>query len=188
MNIFSTSASISIILVCSFAHASHKSTLEKAGDMFQIFNPLTAAYQANLKGELKDYSIIFAESQISTNIVQQIGRAKKLEISKRPNKANKKAKYHGFPSGHTMAAWSAAAYMRQYQPEKTEYIVPLYSTAILTGYSRVRANKHSISQVLAGAALAEAITAINYKFFKPNVSMSTDIGNNEYSISFSTKF
>jgi len=58
-----------------------------------------------------------------------------------------------FPSGHTIAAFSAATvYAMQY---KNHALVPVlaYSAATLIGLSRITENKHWISDVFAGAAV-----------------------------------
>ena len=57
-----------------------------------------------------------------------------------------------FPSGHTSAAFSGAAFIG------TRYGwmwgIPAYSAAIFTGYSRYQADAHFASDVIAGASLA----------------------------------
>jgi len=71
--------------------------------------------------------------------------------------------------------------------ENYKYIsIPLYVTAAVTGYSRVKAKEHTAGQVIAGAALAELVTYINSKLDWSNEYRSTNFyfGGNELTASF----
>lgn len=57
-----------------------------------------------------------------------------------------------FPSGHTSGAFSGASYL--HYRYGWEYGLPAYLTAAAVGYSRVVADKHYWTDVLAGAAIA----------------------------------
>ncbi len=64
---------------------------------------------------------------------------------------------NSFPSGHTITVWSLATVIAsQY---KDQWIIPVlcYSTAILTGLSRITEDAHWSSDVLMGAALGYGI-------------------------------
>lgn len=71
-------------------------------------------------------------------------------------------KYHSFPSGHTMVAFSVATIIA------TEYhdypIVPVlcYTIAALTGLSRIHDNKHYASDVFMGATLGFSVSKMIY--------------------------
>lgn len=58
---------------------------------------------------------------------------------------------HGFPSGHTSVAFHSAAFV--HKRYGLTYAAPMYATAALVGYARVRAKRHFVSDVLAGAAI-----------------------------------
>ena len=72
-------------------------------------------------------------------------------ISRRPDGSGYGSKYEGFPSGHTSSAFSAAGFMqRRYG---SLWGIPTTMLATLVGVSRITSQKHTIFQVLAGAAL-----------------------------------
>jgi membrane-associated phospholipid phosphatase len=67
-------------------------------------------------------------------------------------------RYRSFPSGHTIAAFSAAAAVtsetRRWWPGSDKFIGPLlYGGAALTGVSRMYQNRHWASDVVMGAAI-----------------------------------
>lgn len=66
--------------------------------------------------------------------------------------------YRSFPSGHSAAAFAAAASMtaeaHRYWPERTPYLAPaLYGAATLVAASRMYHNRHWASDVVIGAAI-----------------------------------
>jgi membrane-associated phospholipid phosphatase len=65
----------------------------------------------------------------------------------RPDHSDNKS----FPSGHTSAAFSLAAVVDSHYSAKIS--VPAYLIAAYVGYSRLRLDKHWLSDVLAGATL-----------------------------------
>ena len=76
----------------------------------------------------------------------------KLGVNRtRPNGSD-----HSFPSGHTSCAFSSAGYIHQrYGYEKGRVA---YLAAAFVGWSRIQANKHYATDVLAGAALGSIIS------------------------------
>ena len=59
-----------------------------------------------------------------------------------------------FPSGHTSVSFAAAQYLQT--REGWKYGAPAYALATIVGYSRVQAQEHYWTDVLAGAALGMA--------------------------------
>ena len=59
-----------------------------------------------------------------------------------------------FPSGHTSMSFSAAATLHKRYGWK--YGLPAYAVATFVGAARVKADKHYVHDVVAGAALGEA--------------------------------
>jgi membrane-associated phospholipid phosphatase len=62
---------------------------------------------------------------------------------------------YAFPSGHTSVAFHSAGFIhRRYG---LRYAAPLYIGAAVTGYSRIRAHRHVLRDVVAGAALGAVL-------------------------------
>lgn len=156
-----------IIFVCSvnrvYAGDDRKSSLRSFGDYMQIVNPVIAAGAASQESGIGHFGIIYAQSLVASHSIKFIANNAKAQISKRPRIPNKKDRYDGMPSAHTASAWAAASYTRIFSRENKYFCVPLYITAAITGYSRVKAKEHTTAQVITGALLTEAITYINSK-------------------------
>tara|TARA_R110002124_G_scaffold126348_1_gene285898 strand:- start:19196 stop:19552 length:357 start_codon:yes stop_codon:yes gene_type:complete len=82
-----------------------------------------------------------------------------ISFGKRPHHSN----YDGMPSGHTVAAWVPASYVRMSSKNYKYLSIPLYATAIMTGYSRIDCNAHTTSQVIVAALFSEVITFVYNK-------------------------
>ena len=74
-----------------------------------------------------------------------------------------------FPSGHSTFSFTLATIVSHQYPRLR---VPLYLTAIGTGFSRIYLGKHYPSDVLAGAVLGTLIGIQIIHFRKPILSMS----------------
>ena len=133
-----------------------------AGDVLQWALPLaaygTTAIYKDWEGT-KQYTYSLGTTVILTSLMKDT--AEKM----RPSSASKLS----FPSGHTSAAFSAAAFV------DTRYGhawgVPFYALAAFTGYSRVVADAHHVDDVLAGMSVA---LFSNWYWVKPrntNVAM-----------------
>jgi membrane-associated phospholipid phosphatase len=68
----------------------------------------------------------------------------------RPDESNDKS----FPSGHTSSSFAAAATM--HKRYGWEIGLPAYAVATFVGVARVKADKHFVHDVIAGAAIGEA--------------------------------
>jgi undecaprenyl-diphosphatase len=62
-----------------------------------------------------------------------------------------------FPSGHTTTAFAAATVFAEQYP-RWQVIAPSYAAAALVGVSRLAANKHWLSDVVAGACLGTGVS------------------------------
>jgi membrane-associated phospholipid phosphatase len=142
------------------AHANYRSQVRKIGDYTQIINPIIAASMAPHNKGLGHFALIFIEDTVITHAIKLIGVGTKIPISKRPYAANRNGRYDGMPSGHTASAWTAAAYIRHFEENKL-ISIPFYIAAGFTGYSRIKAQKHTTAQVIGAAALAELIVYLN---------------------------
>ncbi|NRB11343.1 MAG: phosphatase PAP2 family protein [Rickettsiaceae bacterium] len=138
--------------------------MRQAGDILEIINPLVAAYFANKEKGLGHFAIVHGQTIGIMGATKFYFHNKKGKIGRRPNRnSNKRERYDRFPSGHTSSAWSAAAYSRIFLEENKYVAIPLYATAALTGFSRVKSKQHTRNQVLAAIVLAEGMNFINSK-------------------------
>lgn len=136
-------------LTYSFRCYSTVRDIEKMGDLFQIALPtaaLSASYflEDNKTPEnlsYKQFVKSFASGFAATHIM-------KLTLKKkRPNENNSSS----FPSGHTFAAFSGAAFIQS--RFGSTYGVPAFLLAGFVGYSRVKSLNHFADDVLAGASI-----------------------------------
>ena len=174
----------------SFAAQNRRSSLRTFGDYMQIINPIFAAGLASQEKGFGHFAIIYSQTFAIMHGTKLIAKSGKWRISKRPYIENKKDRYEGFPSGHTASAFAAASYVRTFSDEHKLLSIPLYITAAVTGYSRVKAKEHTGLQVVAGAALAEIVTFVNSKLDWSNEYRSTSFQAfpNGGTISFEFKF
>lgn len=169
---------VSILLMltcCNEAFASNRSSIRTFGDVAQIINPIVAAYSASTEKGFGHFGIIYTQSLATMGALKIVGKSNKWEIGQRPNRAGKKKRFDGFPSGHATSAWSAAAYNRTFSEEYKVFTLPLYISAVLTGYSRIQSKEHTRGQVVAAIALSEAMVLINSKMKWSNEYRSTEV-------------
>ncbi|WP_161628883.1 phosphatase PAP2 family protein [Solimonas flava] len=125
-----------------------------AGDIFQILNPLVATgftlYKHDYQGT-KEYAYNFAATFAATQALKYAFN--NTSWGERPNGHD-----GSFPSGHTSSACSAAAFMSDRYGWM--YGLPLYGTALFTGYSRVDEHFHHWRDVIAGCALAVGVSKL----------------------------
>lgn len=141
-----------------------KSSLEKTGDILQIVNPIIAAGIASQEKGIGHFGIVYGQAIGIMLGAKLVGKNSKWQVSKRPSASHrKKVRFDGFPSGHTTSAWTAASYIRVFSEDHKMLSMPLYASAALTGYSRVKARAHTSTQVLTAIVLSEAVTMINSK-------------------------
>lgn len=132
-----------------------KSNLETSGDILQLTLP-GVAFASTFLYESDDKPQIQFVKSYATTVVSVF--ALKYIINKpRPNGGQ-----YGFPSGHTASAFSGAAFLQRRYGWKIG--VPAFLLAGFTGYTRIKANKHDIYDVLAGASIG-ILNA--YIFVKP---------------------
>ncbi|MGH8444969.1 MAG: phosphatase PAP2 family protein [Solimonas sp.] len=125
-----------------------------AGDIFQVLNPLIATGVTLYKGDYqgtKEYAYDFAATFAATQALKYAFN--NTSWGERPNGHD-----GSFPSGHTSAACSAAAFISDRYG--WQYSLPLYATAAFTGYSRVDEGFHHWRDVIAGCALAYGVSKL----------------------------
>lgn len=119
--------------------------LEDAGDVLQLAIPLAALGMTYAKDD-KEGRAQLAKGVGTTFLTVQ--GVKYLVEKWRPNYSAD----NSFPSGHTAAAFSGAAFLQTRYGSR--FGVPAYALASFVGYTRIRAEKHYADDVLAGASIA----------------------------------
>lgn len=116
-----------------------------AGDYIQVALPLTGLFAAWLHDDAE------GAKQLTYSLATTIGivQAGKYVVGRvRPNSSNTAS----FPSGHTAAAFSGAAFLQSRYGAK--WGLPAYAAASFVGASRVHGNRHYADDVVAGAGIA----------------------------------
>lgn len=127
---------------------------EKTGDTLQILIPTigysTALYLGDKEGQYQFYKSLGTTIGITFGLKYSINR-------QRPNGSD-----YSFPSGHTSSAFQGASFIHQRYGLKYGWIA--YLGASFVGYSRVKANVHYTTDVIAGAIIG---TMSSYYFTTP---------------------
>tara|TARA_B100001063_G_C16362488_1_gene356695 strand:+ start:21 stop:551 length:531 start_codon:yes stop_codon:yes gene_type:complete len=118
-----------------------KSDYEKAGDIIQIALPATAFTSQLFLDKSNSEVITFIKSMGASFVITH--SLKRVVNKERPNGGD-----FSFPSGHTSAAFTGAAFIDSKYGLK--YGLPAYILASYVGWSRVYAKKHDYIDVLGG--------------------------------------
>ncbi len=124
--------------------STHDSIVE-AGDMVQILLPVTGLFAAWMHDDMEGAKQL-TYSTISTQLI--IHGTKNTVGRKRPNGSS----WNSFPSGHTGAAFSGAAFLQSRYGAK--WGIPAYAAATFVGASRIYGNYHFADDVTAAAGIA----------------------------------
>jgi len=129
----------------------------KTGDVLQIALPAVALVCAAQKHDFGPAALRLVGQEIAVQASKHaLGNA---TINQRPN-----GRTHGFPSGHTAAAFYGASYLsRQCMHTKGGKILA-FGLAALVGASRVDGDNHTVGQVLAGALVGVAFDRVKVTF------------------------
>ena len=164
-----------IFASCLSLQARAASDIEVAGDVLQILIPSiaygTTLYLDDSEGESQMYQSFFTNLGITYTLKISINRT-------RPNGGD-----HSFPSGHTSAAFQGAGFIHARYGWK--YAIPAYISASFVGYSRVYANKHYTSDVLAGAAIG-ALSSFYFATPYKDINIQPTANNGKYGLQVST--
>lgn len=166
-------------VVATFVLAKNEN-IEKYGDVIQILIPAigygTTLYIDDDEGEkqfYKSFLSTFGTTHLLKRTVQR----------ERPNDGNNES----FPSGHTSASFQGATFI--HQRYGFQYAIPAYIGATFVGYSRVYAEKHYTSDVVAGALIGSGFSyyfTTPYKYknvgIEPLVYSALNSNNNLYGI------
>ncbi len=133
-----------LLLIASCSTLADVKTTEQIGTGLAIIIPVSAygttLYMADYDGQVQFYKSI-AASTVTTFVLKYSVKRE------RPDGSDALS----FPSAHTMFAFQGAAFI--HQRYGFTYAIPAYLGAAFVGYSRIEADKHYLSDVLAGAAI-----------------------------------
>lgn len=176
------SAILLIILIITYINKSYSGepVIEKSGDILQIALPTAAFASTFIWNDEYKGTIQCAKAMVTTFIVTE--SLKHIIDKERPNGG-----HYSFPSGHTSAAFTGAAFLERRYGLKVG--IPSYLLASFVGWSRIYANKHDYWDVGAGAALGIISAYIFTKPYKnPNVNLSFGKNKDQYTLYFCYKF
>lgn len=114
---------------------------EKIGDHLQIALPTGAFISTFIWADDQNAQLQFMKSMGTSFLTTHI--LKRVINKERPN-----GRDYSFPSGHTSAAFTGAAFIEKRYGYKAG--IPVYLLASYVGWSRVNANKHDYWDVLGG--------------------------------------
>lgn len=154
------------LLTVNPVYAASDSDIRKAGDVIAIAIPAIAygsTYYANDKEGREQFYYAFGTNFASTYALKSI-------IDKeRPDGSDNDS----FPSGHTSIAFQGASFI--HKRYGLEYSIPAYIGAGFVGYSRIKADKHDVADVVAGAALGVASSMYFTKSFDDQLYIATTL-------------
>ena len=161
-------ARVILILFCCLISINAKAQnfdYEKLGDNLQIALPVSAFASTFIWKDNQKAQSQFIKTMGTSFIVTH---GLKILINKeRPNGGD-----YSFPSGHTSAAFTGAAFIEKRYGYKVG--VPAYLLASFVGWSRVNANKHDYWDVLGGIIIGYGSA---YIFAKP-INKKVELGIN----------
>ena len=157
-----------------------KSDIETAGDIIAVTIPAIAYgstyYMDDPEGRQQFYK------SFATNAVATYGLKKAIDKD-RPDHSDDDS----FPSGHTSIAFQGASFI--HKRYGLEYSIPAYVGATFVGYSRIEADKHHTSDVLAGAALGVASSMFLTKSYHNNeLVISANLAPESYQVALHYQF
>ncbi len=127
----------------------------RGGDVGAVLLPGMSMAPSIFEGDRDGYRD-FARCAVAYSATMATTYALKLAI----NRARPDTGGLSFPSGHTSSAFSGATLIQM--KYGTRFGIPAYILAALVGYSRVHADRHYWSDVIAGAILGTGMTYLVY--------------------------
>jgi membrane-associated phospholipid phosphatase len=153
-----------------------KSAIEEIGDYTQVIVP---AYALGMAMKERDWqgAAQLGAGFLSTEIA--VHGLKSVTSVERPDRSDK----NSFPSGHTAAAFSGAAFIHKRYGLK-QAALP-YAMASFTGFSRIYAKRHHWYDVAAGGALGFIFA---WTFATKENSLSVSADTDQIYINFKSSF
>ena len=147
------------------------SDIERAGDVLALTIPAVAYgstyYMDDKTGRTQFYKA-FAANVATTYAL------KTVVDKERPDGSDNDS----FPSGHTALAFGGASFI--HKRYGLEYSIPAYVGAAFVGYSRVHADKHDTTDVLAGAAIGGLTSFYVTPYERDGLSVAPNIAPDYY--------
>ena len=136
--------------------------IEKSGDVLEIVLPVTAFASTFIWKDQQKSHMQFIKTMGTSFVITHV--IKRLINKQRPNGGN-----YSFPSGHTSAAFTGAAFIEKRYGLKVG--IPTYLLASYVGWTRVESNYHDNWDILGGAIIGIGSAYLFTKPFK-----NTDLG------------
>ena len=157
-----------------------KTAVETSGDILQIALPATAALSTFIYKDGTKPTWQFAKSMLVSFGATHI--LKRTINRQRPNGGD-----YSFPSGHTSAAFTGAAFI--HKRYGIEYGIPAYALASYAGWTRVDSNKHYWTDIAGGAIVGFVSAFLFTKTYEnPNLSINPVIGDDQVLLNISVRF
>ncbi|WP_255069011.1 phosphatase PAP2 family protein [Lacihabitans sp. LS3-19] len=149
-----------------------KTGSEISGDILSNALPISAFATTLFFRNQQKGTLQFAESMATSFVVTH--SLKRIIDKPRPNGGR-----FSFPSGHTSSAFTGAAFLQRRYGWKIG--LPSYLLASYVGYTRIKARKHDIYDVTAGAIVGVGSVYLFTKPYKnPNNTFSINKTNDTY--------
>ena len=150
-----------------FSSNAQTSNIEKSGDILEIVLPVTAFASTFIWKDQQKAPMQFIKTMGTSFVITHT--IKRLINKQRPNGGN-----YSFPSGHTSAAFTGAAFIERRYGLKAG--IPTYLLASYVGWTRIESNYHDEWDVLGGAIIGIGSA---YLFTKPFKNTKLAIGDLE---------
>lgn len=171
---------VPVFLLCFQSSFSQNRSVETSGDILLFVIPAVAFGSTIINDDTKG-TWQFTKGAV-TNFAISFG-LKRLIHKQRPNNENA----NSFPSGHTSVTFQSASFMQRRYGWK--YGIPAYILAGYTGYSRIRADKHDIYDVLAGAVIGIGSTYIfTTPYQQEHMELTFSGGQGDFLLGFKFRF
>lgn len=169
----------SSLMLASPICAADNADLELAGDIIAVAIPALAygsTYYKEDKAGRQQFYKSFATNLVTTQVL-------KSAIDKeRPNGQDD----HSFPSRHVSVAFQGASFI--HKRYGLQYSIPAYVGAGFVAYTRLEADEHDATDVLAGAALGIASSMYLTKSYNDQLHIATNLAPDYYGVSLHYEF
>jgi len=178
-----------------FVTSGSADTLRRFGDIAQYSGPIFGAVFATQgwatdNPESKKTAYLAFESFLWAGAIELSGKViigrNRPTVTTNPFTFRPGQTDGSFPSGHTTEAFAAATVFAEQYP-RWEVVVPVYAAASAVAFSRLYANQHWGSDVVAGGLLGYGVSHLLRKLYnRPNSDWRVDV--DDHGITLAKKF